>query len=139
MKNEGKSEQLKILLARVDKDMEVIKSLDMSDEDWWDDFEARAKLICDNLESAMQLACDVEPSEVEDIIALRERLVNMRVEAYEKMCDIEGIPIVFRHVEPVTGQCAAMMVKGLDHESEEGMRYCTGECPYRGKECQGRE
>lgn len=120
-------EQLRVLIARVEKNLRDIESLDMAGlTPWWPTLEAKARAINDDLRIALPLAAEVQPYMVDEICKLKEAVVNFRIDSYNRMNDVTA----GGHQEAEV--CFAMKAHGITNQnSQRGIEFCLNECPYQ--------
>ncbi len=89
MKNESKLEQLQIIVTRINLNFDTLSRFNMADlPNWWKGLEETALGIVDDLRIALPLAAEVQPLMVEAIINLKEAVVNMRIDSFNRMKEV---------------------------------------------------
>lgn len=135
MKTDMKLRRLRVLIDRINKNLDDIEDFDMAAlAPWWPTLEARALAITEDLPILLGLAAEVQPVMAREILSLKEAVVNMRIDSYNRMNDITasmaaGEPV---HQEPEV--CEAMKARGIsDHKTECAQDFCLEECPYQAR------
>ena len=133
MKNDKKLKHLRVLIDRINRNLKDIEHLHMASlSPLWAELEKKALAIYEDLRILLPLAAEVQPPMIELINTLREAVVAMRIDSYNRLNDVTasiaaGEPV---HQEPTV--CEAMLAHGIsDPTSQRAIDYCTSECPYQ--------
>lgn len=143
MKNEGKSEQLRVLIARINKNLEDIENLDMASlSPWWPTLSEKALAINEDLRILLPLAAEVQPAMAKEILTLKEAVVNMRISSYNLMNDM-AMEAAGRPVPQEWEGCEAMKAHGIfacpavrafgtsTPEELRAIEFCINECRHQ--------
>ena len=127
MANESKLEQIRSLIARVEKNLQDIESLDMAGlAPWWPTLSEKALAINEDLRVLIPLAAEVHPVMVKEIRLLKEQVVNMRIDCYNRLGDVTA----GERKDPEL--CGSMKAHSYqDHYSQHAQDFCISECPHQ--------
>lgn len=133
MKNEGKLEQLRVLIARVEKKLKDIKTLDMAGlSPWWPTLEQKTLAIYEDLRILLPLATEVQPYMAKQINTMKGAVVAMRIDSYNRMNDVTASIAAGKPVHQEPEICEAMRGHGIDDPtSRRAIEFCIYECPYQ--------
>ncbi len=129
MNYKSKLKHIRDLIARIEKNLADIEGLAMADlSPMWSTLSEKSLAINEDLRILLPLAAEVQPVMVKEIRLLKEQVVNMRIDSYNRMNDITA----GAHGDPVI--CESMRAHGCkDHYSQWAQDFCISECPYQAR------